>query len=68
MLLMTIIEFVIAPKGENSPAKDSLMLKSVREFGTFRVRENEYQRMCISWRILGVFIVPFGLGPVWINR
>jgi len=48
MLLMTIIEFVIAPKGENSPAKDSLMLKSVREFGTFRVRENEYQRMCIS--------------------
>jgi len=41
-----------APKGwnpiEDSYVKDYSTLKSVRKFGSIKVRKNEYERICIS--------------------
>jgi len=45
---------------EDPPTKDSPMLKSKREFESFRIRQNVNERVCILWRILDTFIVSFG--------
>jgi len=47
MLLITGINYLVVSKGEDSPAKDSRMLNSLREFGSFTLKENEYKRVCV---------------------
>jgi len=49
MLLMFGIESLVTPKGEDPSEKDSSTLKSVKEFESFKIIENEYERLCIRW-------------------
>jgi len=52
---MIKIESLIVRKGEDSLAKSSLTLKSVREFRSFRVKKREYMKVCISWCMCRAF-------------